>query len=104
MIIMVIKDILMITGGVIIIRRGIIPPKSLWYGKVSTALFYISVCAVVLMAIVGYQNELLTMCLLGVTAAFMVFSLVNYFFMYLKIMKEADLKETSKHSAAPDQS
>ena len=96
MIIMVIKDILMIIGGTIVIQKGIIPPKSVWYGKVSTILFYVSVVTVVLMAILNYRNELLSMILLGVTAAFMIFSLINYMLVFFRILKKANLSEAEK--------
>lgn len=89
MIIMVLKDILMIIGGTIIINKGIIPPKSSWYGKVSTFMFYISVGMVVLMAILGYTNKLLSLTVLGVTAGMMIFSLVNYAIIFFKLQKQA---------------
>lgn len=95
MIIMVIKDIMMIVGGTVIIQRGIIPPKSLWYGKVSTILFYTSVGAVVVMAILSYKNEMLSLILLGVTAAFMIFSLVNYTLLFFRLLKGIKASESN---------
>lgn len=88
MIIMVLKDILMIIGGTIIINKGVIPPKSSWYGKVSTFMFYISVGMVVLMEIFQYKNDTLTFAVLGVTAGMMIFSLVNYAIIFFKIQKK----------------
>ena len=88
MIAMVIKDILMIVGGTIIIKRGIVPPKASWYGKLSTILFYFSVFTVVAMAVFNYSNEALTVGLLGVTLVFMLTSLGLYFRKFLTIMKE----------------
>lgn len=88
MIVMVIKDTLMIIGGTIIIKRGIIPPKSVWYGKVSTFLFYISVGVIVLMTILNYHNTALTLSLLGVTLALMLYSLVMYGVKFFRLMKE----------------
>ena len=93
MIIMVAKDILMIIGGTIVINQGVIPPKSSWYGKVSTFMFYISVGMVVLMAIFGYVNKPLSMTVLGVTAGMMIFSLVNYAIIFFKIQKQVKDKE-----------
>lgn len=96
MIIMVTKDILMIIGGTVIINQGIIPPKSSWYGKLSTFMFYISVGAVVLMAIFNYVNKPLSLTLLGVTAALMIFSLVNYAIIFFKIQKKLKNGEINK--------
>jgi len=95
---MVIKDVLMIVGGTIIIRKGIIPPKAVWYGKISTFLFYISVVAIVVMAIFKYQNIVLTACILSVTTAFMLFSLVMYTIKFFKLMKEAPMDYTAYES------
>lgn len=91
MIIMIVKDILMIIGGTIIINKGVIPPKSSWYGKVSTFMFYISCGLVVAMAIFNFRNETLSLTVLGVTAGMMIFSLVNYVIIYFRIQKQ--LKE-----------
>lgn len=88
MIIMVLKDILMIIGGTIIINKGVIPPKSSWYGKVSTFMFYISVGMVVSMAVFNYRNETLSLTILGVTAGMMIFSLVNYAIIFFRIQKQ----------------
>lgn len=93
MIIMVTKDILMIVGGTIVINQGVIPPKSSWYGKVSTFMFYISVGMVVLMAIIGYVNKSLSFTVLGITAGMMIFSLVNYAIIFFKMQKQLKKKE-----------
>ena len=96
MIIMVLKDVLMIIGGTIVINQGVIPPKSSWYGKLSTFMFYISVGMVVLMAIFGYVNKPLSLTVLGITAAMVIFSLVNYAIIFFKIQKQVKNKEKNK--------
>lgn len=98
MIIMVLKDALMIIGGTIIINKGVIPPKSSWYGKASTFMFYISVGMVVLMEIFKYKNETLSLTVLGVTAGMMIFSLVNYAIIFFRIQKQLKEKEVEKSS------
>lgn len=100
MIIMVLKDVLMIIGGTIVINQGVIPPKSSWYGKLSTFMFYISVGMVVLMAIFGYVNKPLSLTVLGITAAMMIFSLVNYAIIFFKIQKQVKNKEKNKRVQA----
>ena len=88
MVIMVLKDVLMIIGGTIIIKKGVIPPKSSWYGKASTFMFYVSVGLVVSMVLFDYRNETLSLTILGVTAGMMIFSLVNYTIIFFKIKKQ----------------
>lgn len=98
MIIMVVKDILMIIGGTIVINKGVIPPKSSWYGKVSTFMFYVSCGLVVAMAIFNFRNETISLTVLGVTAGMMIFSLVNYMIIFFRIQKQ--LKEQEKESSS----
>ena len=102
MITMVVKDILMIIGGTIIIKRGIIPPKSVWYGKVSTFLFYVTVAGIVLLRILSDNNVIsgdntvitaVKFGMLGLTLAFMLYSLVMYTIKYFQLMKEHKASE-----------
>ena len=95
MIIMVTKDLLMLVGGSIVIKQGVIPPKSKWYGKLSTVLFYVTVSLIVVMKIFNYVNRPLSIILLAVTAFMMLFSLVNYIGMYIQIQK--DLKKSNQN-------
>ena len=85
----------MIIGGTIIINKGVIPPKSSWYGKASTFMFYISVAMVVSMEIFNFHNETISLAVLGVTAGMMIFSLVNYAIIFFKIQKQIKTKEES---------
>ena len=93
MIIMVLKDVLMIIGGTIVINQGVIPPKSSWYGKASTFMFYISVALVVLMEVFNFHNETISLTVLGVTSGMMIFSLVNYAIIFFRIQKQNKMKE-----------
>lgn len=88
MIVMVIKDTLMIIGGTVIVKRGIIPPKSVWYGKVSTILFYLTVGTIVMMTIFDYHNKILTLSMLGATLLIMLYSMVMYTIKYVHLMKD----------------
>lgn len=101
MIIMVLKDLLMLIGGSVVIKQGVIPPKSKWYGKLSTVLFYVTVSLIVVMKIFGYVNRPLSIILLSVTAFMMLFSLINYIGMFIQIQK--DLKNSDKNSAVTAQ-
>ncbi len=94
MIIMVVKDVLMLIGGTDIIKRGVIPPKSKWYGKLSTVMFYVTVGVIVLMKVFEYENRLISIIMLSVTAFMMLFSLINYAAMYIQIKR--DLKQSDK--------
>ncbi len=65
------------------------PPAARWYGKVSTVIFYVSITTIVLLkAIWGIKNNLITFILLGITSASMIFSLIKYAILFFKIIKE----------------
>lgn len=88
MIILIIKDFLMLLGGVHLLKNHLTPPAAKWYGKVGTLMFYISVCVIVfLKAAFDYENGILSVVLLSATAAMMIFSLIKYFILYLSLVK-----------------
>ena len=93
-IILLFKDLSMLVAGSILLKRGIDPPASRWYGKLSTAFFYFSVIVIVgVKAIFEVEIPMLTMILLTITTILMMFSLINYFILFLKLMKCGDREE-----------
>lgn len=93
MIILVLKDLLMLVCGSHIVRHGIIPPKSKWYGKIGTFLFYITVGVIILMEILNYENKIISITLLTLTAVMMLFSLVMYARIFLKLNAQIKAKQ-----------
>ena len=84
-----IKEMLMLSGGAVLLNFRIRPPAAKWYGKISTVIFYVSVITlVVLKALWGYTNRALTVTLLAVTTVFMMFSLVMYFTLFVKLVNK----------------
>lgn len=92
--VLVAKDLLMLLGGAYLLKRGIKPPAAKWYGKISTVIFYISIVIIVCgKAFLGYENSLLTVCLLTITTGAMLFSLVSYFKVFLTLLKDKKDKD-----------
>lgn len=90
-IILLFKDSFMLIGGFILLKNGIDPPASQWYGKLATAFFYFSVIAIVgTKAIFDMDIPKITFILLTITAVLMVFSLINYFLLFLNLMKNGN--------------
>ena len=88
MIVLIIKDLFMIIGGSIMFKRNIAPPAAKWYGKVGTFVFYVTVCLIVfLKAAFSYENTVLSIVLLSITTAFMLFAFFRYFLLFIKSMK-----------------
>ena len=91
MIVLILKDVIMLIGGSRLVKTGIAPPAAKWYGKLGTLLFYFSVCLIVfLKAAFNYENDILSVTLLSVTTAVMVFALIKYFLVYISLLKESD--------------
>lgn len=95
MIILVVKDLAMLIGGTKMLRKGLTPPAAKWYGKLGTIFFYVSVVTIVfLKAVFGYENPVLSVVLLSLTAVVMIYALVQYYLIYRSLLKKQkeDLK------------
>lgn len=93
MIVLILKDVIMLIGGSRLVKTGIAPPAAKWYGKLGTFMFYISVCLIVfLKAAFNYENDILSVVLLSLTTAVMIFALIKYFLVYISLLKESDKK------------
>lgn len=89
--IFVFKELSMITAGCLLIKRKKKPCGAKWFGKVATGMFYISVTIIVaLNGIWHYENDVLTISMLSVTAAFMIYAFIKYFMIFLKIWNSDD--------------
>lgn len=92
-VILMVKDLLMLLGGIALIKCNVTPSPAKWYGKLGTIMFYFSVCLIVILkAFFQYENDVLSFVLLSVTAALMIFALVMYYHIYSVQMKEAKNK------------
>lgn len=86
-VILILKDLSMLIAGSFLLKKGIEPAAAKWYGKLSTVVFYVSVIIIVaLKAIWGINNPVISISLLTVTAAFMLFALFKYFMIFLKLI------------------
>lgn len=91
--IFVVKEILMVAAGCFLIKKGKNPGGSKWYGKVATILFYISFTVIVaLKGIWNIENLAVTVSLLSVTAAVMIYAFVQYAKIFSTILRSDDPK------------
>lgn len=92
--ILIIKDIVMMIGASVLLKSDIKPPAARWYGKIGTVMFYFSVALIVfLKAAFNYENPVLSLILLGVTAAMMIFALIEYFLIFIKLKNSSNTSE-----------
>lgn len=108
-VILVAKDVLMLIGSSKVVKNGIIVPKSKWYGKLGTVMFYVTVTFIVFVEIMqNSENPLIyidkqtgmviSMVMLSLTAVIMIFALIMYYKMYRDIMLKPS--ESREHSAS----
>lgn len=90
------KDVCQLIGGIVLtVQKKKIPP-SLWFGKLSTALFYLTVFALFLFPNLPAGVHLTCIIL---TIASMIFSFVGYVMLYYRLEKKQ--KNTLKTEDAP---
>ena len=90
-IILIVKDVLMVSGGYYLVRRGITLPSAKWYGKTATTVFYFSMIVIVLYReLLGYQREGVTVALFVVTVCVMLFALLNYIRLFFLLMEKKE--------------
>lgn len=97
LVVLLLKDVLMLLGGMDLINKGITPPAAKWYGKIGTIVFYLSVFTIIfLKAAFKFENFALDVSLLSVTAVTMLFALYQYGKIYFQLIKEHNSKGESK--------
>lgn len=81
----VVKEILMLIGGFIILRKKIAMQASKWYGKVATAVFYVVMAAIALFESIPIKVAFV---MIMVALAFMLFAFVGYINDFIRIMRQ----------------
>lgn len=86
----VIKEVLMLIGGAIMIKKKISIRGSKWYGKVATVVFYAVMAAIALFDTLSIEARVI---MVSVAAVFMLFAFVQYIREYFIIIKENESAE-----------
>ena len=88
MVILIIKEVLMLTAGGILLKLNKTPPSSQWYGKLSTVVFYVSVITIIsIKALLDKDIEVLNNSLMFFTSVCMLYSLWKYFGVFKKLIR-----------------
>ncbi len=92
------KDILMLIGATLLLKKHILPVAAAWYGKVGTVCFYISVAAIVVFDIwLKVENfAVVSFIMLSVTALVMIYSLIRYYFIFKALLAQAKEEEAGE--------
>lgn len=80
-----IKELSMLINGVILLRKGKKLDGAMWFGKVSTAVFYLATFIIILFPML---NNIAVNTLMIISAFFMGLSFIMYMIEYVKMYKE----------------
>ena len=88
----VVKEVLMVSAGIFLIgKKKKRPGGSQWYGKIATVLFYISFGIIVALKGIWNVDSLpVSIGLLSVTAAFMIYAFIRYARTFFTIIRSDD--------------
>jgi len=84
------KDILMLIGASVLLKKHIMPVASAWYGKLGTICFYISIAVIVIFELyLDFENfTVISFILLSITAVIMLYSLVRYYLIFRALIRK----------------
>ena len=88
----ILKELLMLSCAVVLLKKHKRPCAAKWYGKVATVMFYMSVSAIVLLDGLGImgpdKQNIAAFVMLGLTGIMMAYAAVKYFQIFLAILRE----------------
>lgn len=95
LIIFVVKEFSMITAACILLKKKKNPGPSQWYGKAATIMFYITFILIVIQELFQFQavSNSVVMGLLILTAVMMLYALLRYFLVFLRVLHSDDPKD-----------
>lgn len=97
LLVFVFKELGMLVGGCILLKKKKRPCAAKWYGKAATFSFYISAVVIVVMEgvfrLYTTTTVVISYVLLGITAVFMIYAMVRYFQIFLQLLHSTDPKD-----------
>ena len=89
LVLLVCKELIMFIAGIWVLRRTGKPFGAYWWGKISTIIYYIAITALVLF---GHMlPEFVIMLLIWIPFAALLFSLIMYCRIYIRILHHEDV-------------
>lgn len=99
LVIVIIKEALMLTGGIMLYTKGKTVIGANWYGKLATVLFYFAILTTIILSLDSLNNLYTTIAVniaLGLAVACTLFALVMYIIIYYKFSKSYDRDNGTK--------
>lgn len=88
----IVKELVMLVGAILLIKKKKKPCAAQWYGKIATTLFYVSVTVIVGMKTFFTVDPVLSNVLLIITAVVMFYAAFKYLQIFLEILRSQDEK------------
>ena len=85
------KELAMGLGAVRLVRKGVEVANAKWFGKISTAIFYLAMMAIVSIA----MSDMWINILVGLVAAVMLFALYKYVMLYFEMVRAKNAAEAN---------
>ncbi len=96
LVLFILKELLMLSCAVVLLKKHKRPCAAKWYGKVATVMFYMSVSAIVLLDGLGImgpdKQNIAAFVMLGLTGIMMAYAAMKYFQIFLAILREPEEK------------
>ncbi len=96
LIVVIIKESLMLAGGIMLYRRGKTVIGANWYGKLATVIFYFAILATIILSLDRLNNSYTAIAIniaLGLAVACTLFALAMYIIIYYKFSKNYGTKK-----------
>ncbi len=96
LIVVIVKESLMLAGGIMLYRKGKTVIGANWYGKMATVIFYFAILATIILSLDRFSNSYTTIAIniaLGLAVACTLFALAMYIIIYYKFSKNYDSKK-----------
>lgn len=84
--VLVLKELLMLIGSLVLVRKGERPSEAKWFGKLSTVVLYIVIILIILSNTFNLFEVWLVYVLSVIACFCMMFSLYNYYTVFKKIL------------------
>ena len=99
--IIIVKEIVLIVGGLLMIHVADAVIPSRWYGKATTVLFFGSFFLALLFEVIKFDPQLtrvIITAMIGVATALAIYSVINYIIIAVNIYKKQQKKNSEKSS------
>lgn len=96
LLIFILKELVMLVCAIVLLKSKKRPCAAMWYGKVATVMFYVSVSVIVVMdgffSVKATTFDIVSNVLLILTAVMMIYSAVKYYQIFREILRSDDEK------------